>query len=734
MYFAHSPKLDLGIAAQTYKDHINAVIRYASTFAVACGETKFSELFRDAVRLAAEYHDLGKLDPLNQAILAKESLAGLSINHVDAGVAEMLRHNELQATKVAALLIFAHHQGLPDLQSELKRSRLRDIDIDDQHGSVKSRTDQFLDNYIERHQSEVTCPTMPSKSSYVGASDMRVFYRMALSCLVDADHLDTSINYAQAERPTAIPLRAAERLKQLDTYVASLAVEKQDQRTELRANVYQSCRESRLPRGMVACDSPVGSGKTTAVMAHLLRTADDHGMRRIFVVLPYTNIIAQSVEVYRKCLVLPDENPEAIVAAHHHRAEFSDVASRHLTYRWDAPIVVTTAVQFFETLAAARTGALRKFHQLANSAIFIDESHAALPAHLWPVAWKWLQRLQAEWNCHFVLGSGSLSRFWTIPEFSDPPVQLPNLVDSILSEASDKYETTRVRFVAYPQPLSLEDLVNWVLAFRGPRLLIANTVQSAAYIAQSLQCKTGKSVEHLSTALCPADREKTLGRVKQRLKNKLDNDWTLVATSCVEAGVDISFRTGFRERSSLNSLLQTSGRINRGGEFDTADVWDYQVIYDHRLRKHPAFEDSAAVLETLFIENKVSPQHCTEAMRREIRRAGMKLDAKRLDEAEQKQEFKEVESRFKVIDSHTEIAVVDTKLKRRLMHRELVTFQELQNGSVQIYSSRRIDFALAPIVERPGIYEWTLKYDNFLGYMAGVIDNVAFLDSGAAFA
>ena len=112
----------------------------------------------------------------------------------------------------------------------------------------------------------------------------------------------------------------------------------------------------------------------------------------------------------------------------------------------------------------------------------------------------------------------------------------------------------------------------------------------------------------------------------------------------------------------------------------------------------------------------------------------MKLDAKRLDDAEQKQEFKEVESRFKVIDSHTEIAVVDPELKRRLMHRELVTFQELQNGSVQIYSNRRIDFALAPIVERPGIYEWTLAYDKFLGYMAGVIDNVAFQDSGAAFA
>jgi len=207
-----------------------------------------------------------------------------------------------------------------------------------------------------------------------------------------------------------------------------------------------------------------------------------------------------------------------------------------------------------------------------------------------------------------------------------------------------------------------------------------------------------------------------------------------VATSCVEAGVDISFRTGFRERSSLNSLLQTSGRVNRDGKFGTADVWDFQLVFDHRLRKHPAFDDSAAVLATLFAEDKVSPQHCTYAMKSEIRRAGMKLDAKRIDDAEQKQEFKEVESRFKVIDSQTEIAVVKKKLKQRLVNRERVTFQELQDGSVQIYSNRKVDFGIAPIVERPGVYEWTLDYDMFIGYMAGVIDNVDLLDSGAAFA
>ena len=105
--------------------------------------------------------------------------------------------------------------------------------------------------------------------------------------------------------------------------------------------------------------------------------------------LPFTNIIDQSVETYRKALILPDENPEAIVAAHHHKAEYKNQLLMASSFRWSAPIIVTTAVQFFETLASNHPSTLRKLHQLAGSAIFIDEAHAALPAHLWPQAWKW---------------------------------------------------------------------------------------------------------------------------------------------------------------------------------------------------------------------------------------------------------------------------------------------------------------------------------------------------------
>ncbi|TWT84895.1 DEAD/DEAH box helicase [Planctomycetes bacterium CA13] len=735
MLYAHSPKAKDGITAQTYRDHIQAVYAGAVQRAMgASGQTVFASLFNDAVRLAAEFHDLGKLDPLNQAVLSSEGKGRLPINHVDAGTAEMLRRTSSRAAMVAALLIYSHHRGLPDF-SELQQNQLRDITVDESLGLTKLRTDRFLDEYVNAHEGETDFPIASSKVSYQSPKNLQLLSRFALSCLVDADHFDTSANYGQAHPSPQVHLRPSERLKQLDRYVASLKSNKEDKRNQLRGKVYASCRSSNVPRGIVACDSPVGSGKTTAVMAHLLQVGRKHKMRRIFVVLPYTNIITQSVDVYRKCLVLAGENPEHVVAAHHHRAEFSDPQSRHLTYLWEAPIVVTTAVQFFETLAAARTGTLRKLHQLAASAVFIDESHAALPASLWPIAWKWLQSFRDEWNCHFVMGSGSLSQFWTLPEFASPPVQIPELIDEAHSQASSEFEAERIHYQSQSEPLDLDQLVDWVDRHSGPRLLIVNTVQSAGYIAMQIKAKTGRrSVEHLSTALAPVHRERTLSRIRSRLDDKSDTDWTLVATSCVEAGVDISFRTGFRERSSLNSLLQTSGRVNRSGEYGAADVWDFQLVFDHRLRKHPAFEDSAEVLGQLFSEDRVALQFCTEAMRREIRRCGMKSDAKLLLEAEEKQQFVEVQSRFKVIDSNTDVAVVLPSLKNRLRANKHVSFQDLQSGSVQIYSNRRADFALSPIVQRPGVFEWTLKYDKFLGYMAGIIDNVELLDGGVAFA
>lgn len=722
---AHSARPSRDIPEQTYAEHVGNVMRLAKKHAEEAAEYNHDEGERliEAVHLAAEFHDLGKLDEMNQAVLSSSSGKGaLPVHHWDAGVGYIFK-SSIQ-NLLAASLVYAHHQGLPDFQDQRNNKAgyvLRDITVGPSGKTVKDSTDEVLDDYIKLHEAAVRSSLWHNKSNAAGKMEPLLF-RIALSCLVDADHHDTARHYSQNMAHEGPKLRLADRLALLDAYIAFLAETKRDERTLLRNEVYHTCRNADTSLGMYACDSPVGTGKTTAVMAHLLRVAAEKGLRRIFVVLPFTNIIDQSVQVYRRALVGLGEREEDVVAAHHHKAEFDSLESRQFAFLWHAPIVVTTAVQFFETLASNRPAALRKLHQLPGAAVFIDEAHAALPTHLWPQAWRWLQELESKWGCHFVLGSGSLNRFWEMEEFSNPPMKIPELVSvNTKTEVSD-YEDTRVRYSSRSDLVGLTDLVEWLPELSGPRLLIVNTVQSAAVIAAEIAEKSGRHcVEHLSTSLCPRDRKTTLDRVKERLDEKSDCGWTLVATSCVEAGVDLSFRTGLRERCSLNSLIQIGGRVNRQGQDSNAKVWDFQLRYEGLLKKHPAFDTSARILNELFSEGCVGPQWSTEAMRREIRWEGMRKISNEILMAERNLQFPDVDEKFKVIDSNTVTAVVDQELIALLEQRKRIDRNALQSLSVQIWGYRKEELALKPINGFSDLYAWTLMYDDFLGYMAGVL-------------
>ncbi len=743
---AHSARPDRCVAEQPYSAHVGSVLADASTNAARAARYswKFGDLLQAAVTLAAEFHDLGKLDPANQAVLERDRTAGrLPLNHSDAGVANVLSLSAGRVGQVAAAVIYAHHSGLPAFPKETIRPQghaMRDCSPASEIATVKDRIDSNLVDYRRLHAAALgTGTAFRTVANAPAASPLLL--RLALSCLVDADHSDTARNYKDPVARDGPSLHPRLRLALLDSFVRGLGYGKTDERSRNRAEIYSASRESPVTPGMIECDSPVGTGKTTAVMAHLLKAATAKRLRRVFVVLPFTNIINQSVDVYREALVTAIEDLESVVAAHHHRVEFDDSESRLFAYLWHAPIVVTTAVQFFETLASSTPAALRKLHQLPGSAIFIDEAHTALPTHLWPQAWKWLHELVADWGCHIVLGSGSLSRFWTLEEFVTPPASLPALVHQDLRADSLASEMSRVRYRSWEAPLGLDTLATWVAGLPGPRLLIVNTVQSAAAIARHLAGdaqRAGASVEHLSTALCPRDRETILTRVRARLKDPNDADWTLVATSCVEAGVDISFRTGVRERCSLTSLLQMAGRVNRSFEYGVADVWDIQLRHDHLLRPHPAFESSARVLGELFAErdeagkNRVSPLFCTEALRREIRQLGPRKVVAEIDKAECSADFPKMEELFRVIAADTVTAVVDRELIKRLDSGERIKKDDLMLGSVQVWSNRVQAWGLREFQgwigrstrafsRYPELLAWTLDYDHFLGYMAGVL-------------
>ena len=621
---AHSARPEKGIPSQTYHDHICAVMKRAGDNADdACryleGDASF---FRQVVANGAIWHDLGKLDSLNQSVLAGSSAKGLPVKHEDAGAACLLRNNDIPA----AILASKHHQGLPDLYDEKQRKQLFL-----RNEEAFARTEQYLPEYITAHNTFVPEQQIPEVAKMnPGWTGLRL--RLALSSLVDADHGDTARHYGNEGELVPPTCRWQERLQALQEYTDGLFNhDPKNQRNILRREIFNSCKNARPDSGIVACDSPVGTGKTTAVMAHLLKVAIQKKLRHIIVVLPYTNIIKQSVETYRKALVLPGENGFEVVAEHHHQADFNHIDSRHLTTLWKAPIIVTTAVQFFETIAANKPARLRKLHELPGAAVFVDEVHNAIPSWMWPQMWQWINELVVDWSCHFVLASGSLPRFWEFPNMAKTNVLVPDLVTKKIRMEAEKAEQTRIQYSTVSEPLGLAELIQLILSVPGPRLVIMNTVQSAAVIAQELfQLESNHDehdgccgVLHLSTALCPADRDKVINQVQMRLANKRDRDWTLVATSCVEAGMDFSFTTALRESCSASSLIQIGGRANRHGGGLVSEIWDFRVAQDEPLlNKHPAFDVSRMVLAELFAEGKMdtltSTALATEAMRREI--------------------------------------------------------------------------------------------------------------------
>lgn len=718
-YLAHSAEGNIPV--QSYKDHVSEVRQQALRHAQSLlryyrGDAK---QLHDTVSIAAELHDLGKLSSENQAVLRGEVKArSLPINHVDAGTA-LLKDNQ---NFFAAVLVYGHHVGLFSRKEERDKAALV---LRDTKNPTCEDTNAHLEEYARIHAACLNKGVIIPQHAI--AKNSGLSFRLALSCLVDADHADTARHYGKDLKTPDLDLRWEERLAALDEYIDTLN-QKSDAtpRNRLRQEIYRYCRKSEIQKAIAACDAPVGSGKTTAVMAYLLKTAIQHKLRHIFVVLPYTNIIKQSVEVYRNILTLPGECPEEIVAAHHHQAEFESPELRAFTTLWKAPIIVTTAVQFFETIAAHKPARLRKLHELPGSAIFVDEAHAAMPAWMWPQHWRWMAELSKTWGCRYVLGSGSLSRFWELSEFvGNEKNVVPDLVPADIRNRANDFERNRIEKKKQSTPLNREAFLQLVNDEPGPHLIIMNTVQSAAVLADHLR-KAGRDVEHLSTALAPVHRDPIIDRIAKRLSNKCqDHNWTLVATSCVEAGLDWSFRTVFRESSSVTSLYQAAGRGNREHEDTDAVIYSFRTS-DPRLNHHPAFKTSSDILDDFLdrgLLETLDPADCvTRALKREISRGEGRTMADKLKKAEEDQEYPEVSKRATIITANTYLVVVEQELIERLMDRNKrknVTSRMLVNNSVQVWPDKIPLLSVKPFpFSNELFYLDDFQYDkNFLGYM-----------------
>ena len=702
-----------------------SVSKLASTNAAKLSKywTGDAQQLLSSVEAAALAHDCGKLAPENQAVLLRSSSEKLPKPHEDAGIALLLEHQ----LDFAAMLVASHHKGLPSSAAETQKM------FEDPPGK-KYRSAAML-NHTAAHMAAYKAEYMSAGIANFGVPRERwnswsgLTARLALSCLVDADHSDTAMHYGASPPPDASPTQWRKRIEALDRYVARLA-EKIGPRTAQREHVYRECSTASFGTAIRSCTAAVGSGKTTAVMAYLLRIAAERQLRHIFVILPFVNLIRQSVAEYRKALVLEGEDPLAIVAELHHQADFAALDARGFASLWKAPVIVTTAVQFFETLAGNMPGQLRKIHELPGSAIFIDEAHAAIPIWLWPQTWLWLKELASDWACHFVLSSGSLIRFWELPGVIKSSDEVCDLILSSTSEKLQDAESQRVSIGVHDRVLDCKGLIDFIrsnlVPDRGPCLVILNTVQSAAVLADTMR-SLQIDVEHLSTALTPIDREIKELSIRNRLKNPADRAWALVATSCVEAGVDFSFGSAIREACSVASVIQTGGRVNRHLENQSpCPVWMVKLS-DPTFNEHPAFAASRRVLDEMIGDGwLLDPQRTpsakvTEALRRELVLKDVSERAQRLVTKERIEEYPDVAEMYRVIEADTRIVVVDANMIRRLVEREKVSNREVLRHSVQLWATKISELRLEPLPSHTELYRWSLEYDSFLGYMKGLL-------------
>lgn len=584
-YYAHSGQQADRSDWQLLQDHLQAVAELAQARAQVFGGA-------DWAHLAGLLHDLGKYSDAFQKRLhgsdqrADHSTAGakLVIEHLS----QVLGPQWGLLAKPLAFVIAGHHAGLANgVDDGHERSTLQQ-----RMGATFGTDIPELDRVW---QTEVQLPqglAIPQIKQHSPATKypnfgLAFFTRMLFSCLIDADRIDTEnhTRYTAGHQPLASDFPTVEVLQaQVDRYLDQMSASAQSTEVNtLRQHILRHVRsQAALAPGLFSLTVPTGGGKTLTSLAFGLDHAVQHQKRRLIYVIPFTSIIEQTADVFRKAI---GEHHTSVLE--HHSAFDRDKlpgeleqssASRKADYRdklrlamdsWDAPIVVTTAVQFFESLFSDRPSQCRKLHNIAGSVIVLDEAQT-LPLKLLRPVMAVIDELVLNYGCSIVLCTA------TQPALKDSDAFHNGFKDvrEIAPEPEELFVKLRRTQVKSLGPQTDEQLVAQ-LCDREQVLMIVNNRRHARELFDAIAQEPGAF--HLTTAMCAEHRSLKLAEIRQRLKDGLP--CRLVATSLIEAGVDVDFPSVFRAEAGLDSIAQAAGRCNREGRrlLESSEVFVFQT-------------------------------------------------------------------------------------------------------------------------------------------------------------
>ncbi|MGE5509031.1 MAG: CRISPR-associated helicase Cas3' [Chitinophagales bacterium] len=542
---------------QPLRAHLESVAALSKTFA-----DRFSA--GDFGYAAGLLHDIGKYSSEFQRRLEGHPCR---VDHSTAGAKEALALLGKSLGTLLAYVVAGHHAGLPDYRSD-----------DGSDASLVARLEgNRVPDYSAYRREHLSLPD-PSQlrlpirpiPEHPGFS-VHFFIRMLYSCLVDADYLDTELamgSLSAAARGSHPPLP---KLKaRLDCFLAKrFAGVPQTPINQRRAEILSACQDKAgEPPGLFSLTVPTGGGKTLSSLAFALHHAVHHGLERVIYVIPFTSIIEQNAAVFREVV-----GPEAVVE---HHSNFSppveasedddgNIAAQHrlATENWDAPLIVTTNVQFFESLFANRSSRCRKLHNLAKSVIILDEAQM-LPTPLLRTCLAALCELTINYASSVVLCTATQPALGTLLPASLRPREIVSDPPRLYAA----FRRTKVTPVGRKENAELAaDLLQ-----HHQVLCIVNTRQHALELYRRIADVQG--AYHLSARMCAVHRSAKLKAIRQALAE--GEECRVVSTQLIEAGVDVDFPVVYRSATGLDSIAQAAGRCNREGRRQQGDVFVFE--------------------------------------------------------------------------------------------------------------------------------------------------------------
>jgi CRISPR-associated endonuclease/helicase Cas3 len=562
-YYAHSLKNQPVEKWQLLEEHLQNVEKLAGVFAEEFGSKEWGAL-------AGLWHDVGKYGNSFQEMLLREngfetdpSLHLGKVVHSNVGGHLAQLKMDPGFDRILCWIIMGHHAGLTDFGSDNVGSKSLEVKMRSPKNSeciIKTIPEVLI------NKQKLEIPMILQRKPQ---ADISFFIRMLFSCLVDADFLDTEkfMSNEKYNLRETLCCELSDLLVDFNVFMKNKCdLSPKTDINLIRQDILNQClQKANQEPSVFSLTVPTGGGKTLSSLAFALSHAKKYKKKRIIYVIPYTSIIEQTAQVFREIPGFADAVVEHHCNLVNDEEKKENIISRLMTENWDAPIIVTTSVQFFESLYACKTSRCRKLHNIVNSVVIFDEPQTIPPEFLRPIVFS-IRELYRHYRVTPVFCSATqpvLTKtesfdfnikegFDNVIEIIDNPIVLHSKLKRVEIETFQDLEAVSLEKVAYA--IAKEDC---------SVLCIVNSKRDAKTLAGLLPIER---TIHLSTNMCAEHRTSVLNKIKVRLKDKNESPFYVVSTSLVEAGVDLDFETVYRALAGLDSIAQAAGRCNREGK------------------------------------------------------------------------------------------------------------------------------------------------------------------------